>query len=129
MCTLLALPQVSQIVGADNPFPSAPRGILHVMNLSYIVLYASDPETSAAWYESALGLRFTVEQHGANGPVHYSTALDGGTVLELYPAASDRPRSRVRLGITVRDPFGVRPEPTIVTDPDGNRIEVRAASA
>ncbi|WP_435594710.1 VOC family protein [Tsukamurella tyrosinosolvens] len=100
------------------------------MNLSYVVLYVRDPATSAAWYQSALALRFTKEQHGVNGPVHYSTEIGNGTELELYPAGT-RPVTRTRIGITVRDPFNARPEPTVITDPDGNRIEVtaRAASA
>ncbi|KXP12690.1 hypothetical protein AXK57_00060 [Tsukamurella pulmonis] len=100
------------------------------MKISYLVLYVRDPATSVAWYTDALGPRFTREQHGANGPVHYAATLDGGTVLELYPAG-DRPTSRTRIGITVRDPFGVAPAPTVITDPDGNTIaiEVRAASA
>ncbi|BDD80303.1 hypothetical protein TPB0596_00660 [Tsukamurella pulmonis] len=96
------------------------------MNLDYLVLYASDPAASAAWYADALGLRFTREQHGG-GPVHYS-AEAGDTMLELYPAGT-RPVTRTRIGITVPDPYGVRPEPTVITDPDGNRIEVRATSA
>ncbi|AUN38653.1 VOC family protein [Tsukamurella tyrosinosolvens] len=94
------------------------------MHLNYFVLYVTDPETSAKWYESALGLRFTEEQHGSRGPVHYSATLDGGVVLELYPAAT-RPLTRTRIGLVVRDPFGVAPAPTVITDPDGNRIEVR----
>ncbi|MGC5024426.1 VOC family protein [Tsukamurella sp. DT100] len=100
------------------------------MNLSYLVIYCSDPDASRDWYESALGLWFQREQHGVNRPVHYSTTLDGGTVLELYPAG-DRPVTRTRIGITVPDPYGVTPAPTVITDPDGNTIaiEARAASA
>jgi len=60
--------------------------------------------------------------------VHFSSEI-GSTILELYPAADGLPRSRVRLGVTVPDQFGVDPAPSIITDPDGNRIEVRAAEA
>ena len=99
------------------------------MYLDYLVIYASDPAASARWYESALGLRFTKEQHGANGPVHYSTEIGNGTVLELFPAGDDHPVTRTRIGLSVPDPYGVRPEPTTVTDPDGNTIEVTARAA
>lgn len=96
------------------------------MHLNYLVLYARDPAASAEWYADALGLHFTREQHG-DGPVHYSAEI-GGTVLELYPSG-DRPVTRTRVGLVVPDPFGVAPSPTVITDPDGNRIEVRATSA
>jgi len=69
------------------------------MNLDYLVIYCSDPEASAEWYASALALRFTKEQHGSRGPLHFSSEI-GGTILELYPAADGLPRSRVRLGVT-----------------------------
>ncbi len=98
------------------------------MNLSYVVLYARDPAASARWYTDALGLRFQRERRGANRPVHCSTEIGNGTVLELYPAG-DRPVTRTRIGLVVRDPFGVRPEPSVITDPDGNRIEVTARAA
>lgn len=94
------------------------------MYLDYLVLYCSDPEASAAWYSDALGLRFQREQHGG-GPVHFSSRI-GSTVVELYPAGDDGPVTRTRIGLSVPDPFGVRPEPTTVTDPDGNTIEVTA---
>lgn len=96
------------------------------MKISYLVLYCSDPAASAAWYSDALGLLFTEEQHDG-GPVHHSTEIDG-TVVELYPAG-DRPVTRTRIGLTVPDPFGVRLEPTVITDPDGNRIDVTARAA
>lgn len=96
------------------------------MNISYLVLYCADPAASAGWFTDSLGLRFTREQHGANRPVHYAATLDDGTVLELYPTGT-RPVTRTRIGITVRDTFGVAPAPTAISDPDGNTIEVRAA--
>ena len=95
------------------------------MHLNYFVLYVSDLDASRDWYGSALGLRFTRERHNG-GPVHYSTEIDG-TVLELYPATGDRPRSRVRIGVSVRDPFRKRPAPTTITDPDGNVIAIEAS--
>ncbi len=97
------------------------------MNLSYLVLYVRDPETSAKWYTDALGLHFTEEQH-RGGPIHYSTQLDG-TVVELFPAGDDHPITRTRIGLVVRDPFGVGPEPTTVTDPDGNTIAITVRAA
>ncbi|MBS4102914.1 VOC family protein [Tsukamurella paurometabola] len=123
--------QVSQATGGGHLTPVTPSRHAPTMQISYLVLYVTDPEASAAWYTDALGLRFTEEQHGVNGPVHYSTALGGGTVLELFSAGDDHPVTRTRIGLVVPDPFGVRPAPTLITDPDGNRIEVtaRAASA
>lgn len=109
-----------------HPLPSHRCGMLQGMHLDYLVIYASDPAASAAWYTDALALRFIREQHGSRGPVHYSTVIDGGVVLELYPAAGDRPVTRTRIGLSVPDPYDVRPEPTTITDPDGNTIEVTA---
>ncbi|MFD9829036.1 VOC family protein [Tsukamurella tyrosinosolvens] len=99
------------------------------MNLNYLVIYRSDPAASAEWYADALALRFTREQHGG-GPVHYAATLDDGTVVELYSAGS-RPVTRTRIGLSVPDPYDVRPEASVITDPDGNTIaiEARAASA
>lgn len=88
------------------------------MHLDYLALYVRDPESSVACYEAALGLQFQREQHG--GPVHFSTQL-GGTILELYPAAGGRPTSRVRLGITVPDPYSVGPAPCTITRPRRRR--------
>lgn len=96
------------------------------MHLNYIVLYVSDIDASRDWYESALGLRFQREHHG-NGPIHYSTQLDG-TALELYPSG-DRPVTRTRIGLSVPDLYRVRPEPSVITDPDGNVIEVTARAS
>lgn len=107
------------------------------MNFDYLVVYCSDPAASANWYESALGLRFTEEQHG--GPVHYSTKLEDGTALEFYPAtgrghgsgwgspsairsASPRPRpsSLTPTGTASRSWFAPRhPDPAPRWYPDG----------
>lgn len=101
----------------------------HALNL--LVIYVSNLAASAEFY-SALGLHLTREQHG-DGPIHYSTLLPGGMILELYPAG-DRPVSQVRLGITVPNPaetaeallalgYGLRGK--AILDPDGNVIELR----
>ena len=63
--------------------------------LTLLVLYVADIDEALRFY-TAVGLRFTVEQHGS-GPRHYSAALPGAVVLELYPAGS-RPPTRTRLG-------------------------------
>ena len=89
------------------------------MHLTYLVLYVSDIDASRDWYESALGLRFTEEQH--SGPVHYSTKLEDGTVVELFPAGDNRP---------VTAPGSASPSPTPTTcGPSRRRSPARTASS
>ncbi|ALG86336.1 VOC family protein [Gordonia phthalatica] len=112
--------------------------------LNLIVLYVADIDSSRNFY-AALGLPFTQEKHGA-GPIHYSTELPGGAVLELYPRGGSA-SSRARLGFTVTDlpaaiaalqevtPGALLRAPAdlayghvaVVKDPDGNKIELVAA--
>ncbi len=111
--------------------------------LSLLVLYVSDLSVSRDFY-AALGLDFVEERHGG-GPVHYSSTMPGGTVLELYPRGV-KPASRTRLGFVVDDLDGavdtirtagwsVRQTPrvldhgtvAVVADPDGNSVELLAA--
>jgi catechol 2,3-dioxygenase-like lactoylglutathione lyase family enzyme len=112
--------------------PSQPR-------LSLIVLRCADLAQSRRFYE-ALGIVFTLEQHGS-GPPHYSAQL-GATVLELYPAIE--PATPIRIGIEVVDVPGAvaavsvsadsvirfepdrSPDSALVRDPDGNKIELTA---
>ena len=107
--------------------------------LSLIVLRCQDIMATRHFYES-LGLLFQQEQHG-NGPTHYSSVLEGGLVLELYPATdgvSDNTRlglfvpalddaiSRIRQrGITVgnRQSFGDHVF-VVAQDPDGRKVEI-----
>ncbi|GAA4387495.1 VOC family protein [Tsukamurella soli] len=100
--------------------------------LSLLVLYVRNLAESRRFY-ATLGLSLTEEQHG-DGAVHYSATLDGGIVIELYPAPAGMPPSRVRIGLTVPDPaaaierlrgagFTVK-RSGLAIDPDGNRVAV-----
>ena len=42
------------------------------------------------------------EQHG-NGPVHFSTMLGGGGLLEVYPAKGDHLGGKVMFGLAVKN--------------------------
>lgn len=75
-------------------------------SLNLLVLYVSDLNESRKFYE-LLGLDLTLEQHGPEGPVHYSAELSGGLILELYPAPVGL-TSRVRLGLQLPDPAARR---------------------
>lgn len=109
------------------------------MKLSYIVLYtaAGQLERLRTFYEQ-LGLALKHEQHDS-GPVHFSAALENGSVIELYPG----PVNDGRIGFEVKalDPIlarfaeiGVRPgnppdirgpfRSVVLRDPDGRRIEL-----
>lgn len=71
------------------------------MQLSHLVLRASDPERLAPFYE-ALGLSFRKEKHG-RGPEHLAAEL-GSSVLEIYPLkAGQSSTTGVRLGFSVKD--------------------------
>ncbi|QLH26701.1 glyoxalase/bleomycin resistance/dioxygenase family protein [Streptomyces sp. Rer75] len=93
-----------------------------------MVLYTDHLEESREFY-TALGLPFVREQHGS-GPVHYSTTLPDGMVIELYPATAKRPASSARLGFTVDGQTLTPPLASgrhVVKDPDGRMIELYAA--
>lgn len=109
--------------------------------VSLLVVYVADLNRSRAFYSAVCDARFVEEQHGS-GPVHYSTTLPGGAVLELYPRGTREP-TRVRLGFRVADsdiasreavtaggtlhtptkllPYGYA---AVVLDPDGNAVEL-----
>jgi predicted enzyme related to lactoylglutathione lyase len=71
------------------------------MQLSHLVLRATEPLRLAAFYE-ALGLKFHKERHG-RGPEHVSAALGGG-VLEIYPLSSGQQATTgLRIGFSVED--------------------------
>lgn len=91
-----------------------------------LVLYVADVAMSAAWYASALGIRWTRERHGG-GPEHVSAEV-GGLLLELYPAG-ERSVSRTRIEVAVPDVFGDAAEapdsfPRRMEALDGNVIVV-----
>ncbi|KXP08732.1 VOC family protein [Tsukamurella pseudospumae] len=94
--------------------------------LRVLVIYVADVEASAAWYRSALGVRWTRERHG-DGPPHMSAEI-GGVLLELYPAG-ERAVSRVRIQLEVADAFGDADRapdafPRQMEDLDGNTVVV-----
>ncbi|OLM09121.1 MULTISPECIES: VOC family protein [unclassified Pseudonocardia] len=93
--------------------------------LSLLVIYTEQLEACREFY-SGLGLRLVREQHGG-GPVHYSTELEHGLVLEIYPGAPDRSTNRLRLGITVLAGPGVPTGRETRTDPDGRVIMLTVA--
>lgn len=68
------------------------------MKLSLIVLYVPPPtlDRAAAFYGAILGAEPVREQHGDNGPEHWSVTGADGLVIELYPATS-RPHTATRL--------------------------------
>lgn len=68
------------------------------MHLGLIVLYVPHPtlDSAARFYGAILDAEPVREQHGANGPEHWSiTSAETGLVMELYPATS-RPHTATR---------------------------------
>ena len=73
------------------------------------------------------------EQHG-NGPVHFSTMLGGGGLLEVYPAKGDHLGGKVMFGLAVKNVDDFRgawlaaggstksPSSSILVDPEGNML-------
>ncbi|KMV17601.1 hypothetical protein ACT17_15060 [Mycolicibacterium conceptionense] len=113
--------------------------------LNLIVLYVSDLDASRRFY-TACGLDFEPEKHGS-GPLHFSTTLPTGLVLELYPQGS-KAVTRTRLGFVVKNLDHARraleavgctglstPKSldyglvSTVSDPDGNTVELVVAPA
>jgi catechol 2,3-dioxygenase-like lactoylglutathione lyase family enzyme len=87
------------------------------MRLNLLVLRCRDIVATRAFYEGmGIGLLFTQEQHGA-GPDHYSAQLDGGLVLELYPAKGDTDNTRLGFGTGGGNC-------RVVEDPDGRNVEL-----
>jgi len=86
------------------------------MRLNLLVLQCSDIRATCQFY-TALGVCFTQEQHGS-GPVHYAAELDGGMVLELYPAKGEP--DNTRLGFVLGTGGGRR----VKKDPDGRSVEI-----
>ncbi|WP_232833038.1 glyoxalase/bleomycin resistance/dioxygenase family protein [Nocardiopsis sp. TNDT3] len=101
------------------PEAALPRGTL-------LVLHTGRVEECRAFY-AGLGLRFVRERHGS-GPEHHAAELDGGAVVEIYPATAERSTGAARLGFTVRGDRAVPPlEPgrRVLTDPDGRKVDLR----
>ncbi|WP_424641188.1 VOC family protein [Embleya sp. AB8] len=92
-----------------------------------IVLYTLRLDACREFYAS-LGLEVVFERHGG-GPEHYAATLDNGTVLELYPARSDRTTTGyLRLGLVLTSsPLAVGRHR--LTDPDGRAVMVEVVVA
>lgn len=110
------------------------------IRLNLVVIRVADLERARRFYE-ALGLNFTVEQHG-RGPEHLAAELSG-LVFEVYPMGNSLSTVGVRLGFRVdsvmttlaavqqcgaqvvvppsESPWGWR---TVVVDPEGHRVEI-----
>lgn len=60
------------------------------MKLSLVVLYVPPPtlDRAARFYGAILGAEPVREQHGDNGPEHWSVTGADRLVMELYPATS-----------------------------------------
>lgn len=103
-------------------------------SISLLVLRASDPEATAAFY-SALGFEFNVEQH-ANGPQHFACEEDG-FVLEIYPLKANQHEvtDSVMIGLEVEslDQLSVAGEiitteegrVALIRDPDGRSVRLQ----
>jgi catechol 2,3-dioxygenase-like lactoylglutathione lyase family enzyme len=92
--------------------------------LDLLVIYTERLEECRDFY-TALGLTLAREQHGT-GPVHYAAELDGGLVLEIYPAPHDRVTGRLRLAFTVPATPERPPGTRTLPDPDGRTVVVTA---
>ncbi len=111
------------------------------MDIRLLVLRTSDTKRLSDFY-SLLGLNFDYHKHG-NSPFHHSATI-GETVLEIYPLAKKQtePDNTLRLGfgidnfeetlVTLKENEIIFAEPiqtdfgfmTIITDPDGRKIEL-----
>jgi predicted enzyme related to lactoylglutathione lyase len=111
------------------------------MEIKLLVIRTNDAARLAAFYQ-LFGLIFAYHKHG-NSPYHYSAQI-GQMVLEIYPLAKEQPvpDKNLRLGFTINNfdetlaaltthqvafstpvqtDFGFV---TIITDPDGRKIEL-----
>jgi hypothetical protein len=99
------------------------------VSVALLVIYTERLEECCEFYRG-LGLEFAREKHG-DGPDHYAAVLDGGAVLELYPAAEGEATGRLRIGLCVSGttPEGADRPPRRRTcrDPDGRTVEIAPA--
>lgn len=92
--------------------------------VTLLVVYTGQPERCRDFYVG-LGLETVEERHGS-GPVHWSTTLPDGTVLEFYPARPDRTTGRLRLALRLpATAAGPGPGEHVLTDPDGRTVVVQ----
>lgn len=114
--------------------------------LNLIVLRAANVQASVAFY-NALGCAFACHRHG-EGAEHWAEE-NGAVVFEIYPGSGEQPATTgLRLGFSVASmqetlalvtnaggkivfkpkpsPWGLR---AVVTDPDGNRVELTQAQS
>jgi predicted enzyme related to lactoylglutathione lyase len=97
--------------------------------LTLVVIRARDPEKLATFY-MALGMSFLKHRHG-KGPEHYS-AIDGGTVFEIYPAKDESDSTTsTRLGFSVMSLADTLAElrrlgATVLAEPAASEFGLRA---
>lgn len=112
------------------------------MHIRLLVVRSRNPEKLADFYR-LFGLSFEYHKHG-NSPFHYSASM-GKTIFEIYPLTKGQsePDINLRLGFDVENfsetiqklkendvTFFSEPSitnfgyMTIITDPDGRKIEV-----
>ncbi|WP_290789811.1 VOC family protein [Flavihumibacter sp. UBA7668] len=112
------------------------------MDIRLLVIRTDKTDRLAEFY-SLLGLTFEYHKHG-NSPMHYSATI-GQTVLEIYPLTKSQtePDKNIRLGFGIDNfeltiqklkelgvAFSLEPTQTdfgfmtIVTDPDGRKVEL-----
>lgn len=122
-----------------------------VTEIASLVLFAADPEATAAFYRT-LGLVLELEDHGEEGPVHFATEL-GEVHFAIYAADSAGGAPALRAGgssfpgfyvaslddivaeltragahvLTSHElrPWGCR---AVVEDPDGRPVEINQRS-
>jgi predicted enzyme related to lactoylglutathione lyase len=116
------------------------------LQINLLTIRALDVERAVRFYE-ALGLRFIRERHG-RGPVHYAAVCEG-LAFEIYPLrAGDVATRSARLGFRVANvavstqdllaaggtlhagPLHTdRGTCSVVVDPEGHKVELRAVPA
>ncbi|WP_250287236.1 MULTISPECIES: VOC family protein [unclassified Frankia] len=99
--------------------------------ISLLVIYTADLAACEEFYRG-LGLRLVRERHGP-GPEHLAATLSDGGVLEFYPARSQPPTGRLRLGLTVdADPgatgLQLPPGRHLLRDPDGRTVDLQVVA-
>ena len=110
------------------------------MKINLIVIKTQNVEISKSFYE-LLGINFQKEKHG-NGPIHYSSNIDG-VIFEIYPTKEEN-IANLRIGLTIenidltcelltKNGHSIISEPrktdfgytAVIIDPSGNKVEIK----